>query len=127
MKEQNKKRQAGVWLDTGKALIIATDSDDENGTYAIQDKMKAGENQSGGSEHSMNNAKQTDLLKFFKSLSGKLSNYSELLIFGPGKSQEQFQNHLEEDTQFKGKKISISSADHLTEPQMIAKVREFFK
>jgi hypothetical protein len=127
MKEQHKKQQAGVWIDTGKAWVIAPDPDGESGAYSIQDKIKAGENQSGGSEHSMNNAKQTDLLKFFKSLSGKLSGFDELFIFGPGKSQEQLHNHLKEDGQFKNKKISISSADHLTEPQMLAKVREFFK
>jgi hypothetical protein len=49
------------------------------------------------------------------------------LIFGPGKAQEQFKNHLESDSQFNKKDISIDSADQLTEPQMVAQVRNFFK
>ena len=75
----------------------------------------------------MNNSKQGDFVKYFKSVSGLLTNYDEILLFGPGKSQEQFQNHLHEDAHFKTKQITIESAEQLTDPQMISKVREFFK
>lgn len=126
MKKNNKKRCAGVWIDNQKAMIITT-MPNNDGDYSIKEKLKADENFGGGSEHSINNAKQSDNLKYFKSISGKLLSYDEILIFGPGKSQEQLQNHLEEDAQFKHKKITIDSSEHLTDPQMIAKVREFFK
>jgi stalled ribosome rescue protein Dom34 len=125
MKHNNQKQYAGVWLDNDKAMIITNTSD--NGEFIIQDKLKAKENHGGGSEHSVNNAKQTDSLKYYKSVSNLLLKYDEIFIFGPGKSQEQFQNHLHEDSQFKSKKITIDSAEHLTDPQMIAKVRDFFK
>lgn len=127
MKQNNQKQYAGVWLDNDKALIITNTSENENGDYTIQDKVKAKETYGGGSEHSINNAKQSDTLKYFKSVSSLLLNYDEILVFGPGKSQEQFQNHLKEDTQFKSKKITIDSAEQLTDPQIIAKVRDFFK
>jgi stalled ribosome rescue protein Dom34 len=126
MKQQNKKQYAGVWIDNQKAMII-TNTSESDGEFAIKDKLKSGENFGGGSEHSMNNAKQSDNLKYFKTISNQLLKYDEILIFGPGKSQEQLQNHLEGDAQFNKKKISIDSAEHLTDPQMIAKVREFFK
>ena len=80
-----------------------------------------------GSEHAMNSAKHADTLKYFKSLSSSLSKYDEILIFGPGKLQEQFRNFLNEDAQFKHTKISLDTAEHLTDPQMIARVREYFK
>ena len=124
MKHQGKNQYAGVWIDNQKAMIITSDND---GDYTIKEKLKADENFGGGSEHSMNNAKQSGNLKYFKTISNQLLKYDEILIFGPGKSQEQLQNHLEEDAQFNKKKISIDSAEHLTDPQMIAKVRDFFK
>ena len=127
MKKNSSRQFAGVWLDNQKAMIIASDSENNSGEYVILEKIKAAENQSGGSEHSINNAKQTESLKYFKSLSSKLVQYDEIFIFGPGKSQEQFQNHLQDDAQFKNKQITIDSAEHLTDPQMLAKVREFFK
>ncbi len=127
MKHNNQKQYAGVFLDNDKAMIITANSNNESGDYAIQDRVKAKESHGGGSEHSMNNAKQSDSLKYFKTLSTRLLNYDEILVFGPGKAQEQFQNHLNEDAQFKNKKISIDSAEQLTEPQMVAVVRDFFK
>ncbi len=127
MKHNNQKQYAGVWLDNDKAMIITNSSESENDEFVIQDKVKSKENHSGGSEHSMNNAKQSDSLKYFKSVSSLLLKYDEIFVFGPGKSQEQFQNHLHTDSQFKNKKITIDSAEHLTDPQMIAKVRDFFK
>jgi len=127
MKQNNQKQYAGVWLDNQQAIIITNDLGNDNGDYTIHEKVKSNGNHSGGNEHSMNNAKQSDSLKYFKSLSTLLEPYDEILIFGPGKSQEQFQNHLQENAQFKSKKITIDSANQLTDPQMIAKVREFFK
>ena len=127
MKQNKQKQYAGVWLDNDKAIIITNTSGNDVADYTIQDKLEAREAHGGGSEHSMNSSKQSDSLKYFKALSSLLLNYDEILVFGPGKSQEQFQNHLQEDTQFNSKKITINSAEHLTDPQMIAKVRDFFK
>ncbi len=125
--KHNQKQYAGVWLDNQHAMIISKSDTTEQGDYAIQDKVKAKEIHGGGSEHGMNNAKQADTLKYFKSVSSLLAPYDEILIFGPGKSQEQLLNHLEEDAQFKNKKMTLDTANHLTDPQIIAKVREFFK
>jgi stalled ribosome rescue protein Dom34 len=127
MKQEKQKQYAGVWMDNEKAMIIANISKSEVADYKIQEKVKAEETHGGGSEHSMNNARQAGNLKYFKALSKLLLSYDEILVFGPGKSQEQFQHHLQEDAQFKSKEISIDSADQLTNPQVIAKVRDFFK
>lgn len=127
MKQHKSKTYAGVWLDTQQAMIISKNDDNEQGDFAILEKVKAKAAHGSGSEHTINNAKHADTIKYFKSVSSLLLDYDEILVFGPGKSQEQFQNILKEDVQFKSKKISIDSAEHLTDPQMIAKVRDFFK
>jgi stalled ribosome rescue protein Dom34 len=124
MKQKQQKQYAGVWLDNHHAMIITKEGEED---YSILNKLKSTENQRSGSEHSMNNAKQGEHLKYFKALSTMLIPYDDILLFGPGQSQEQFQRHLKEDTQFNNKQISIDSSDQLTDPQMIAKVREYFK
>ena len=123
MKQHETKQYAGVWLDNQQAMVISTQ---DTGEYNISEKLKAIVNQGGGSEHSMNNGKQSNQLKYFKELALLLTRYDEILIFGPGQSQQQMQNHLQEDAQFNHKKITIDSSDQLTDPQRIAKVREFF-
>lgn len=127
MKQKHQKQYAGVWLDTSNAYIITNNPESEDGGYSVLKQLKAVDSHSGGSEHTMNNARQGDELKYYKSLSTLLLPYDEILVFGPGKAQEHFQNHLHDDAQFKNKQISIDSAEHLTNPQMIAKVRDFFK
>ena len=127
MKKQESKQFAGVWLDNQQAMIISSSPETAMGEYSILKKVKATETQGGGSEHSMNNAKQTGHLKYFKAISHLLMPYDEILLFGPGQSQEQFQHHLQDDVQFKSKQITIDSSDQLTDPQRIAKVRDFFK
>jgi stalled ribosome rescue protein Dom34 len=124
MKQKLQKQHVGVWLDNQHAIIITNGAEQD---YSILNKVKVTEHQGSGSEHSMNNSKQTESLKYFKSLSTQLMPYDEILLFGPGKSQEQFQHHLKKDVQFNSKQISIDSSGDLTDPQMIAMVRDFFK
>ncbi len=125
MKDFNEKQVAGIWMDNNKASLITRDSTDNE--FAVLQTVKSDDHRGGGSEHSINNAKQGDNVKFFKSISVLLSGYHKLLIFGPGKAQEQFKNYLEADMQFAKKDISIETSDQLTEPQMVAQVRNFFK
>jgi stalled ribosome rescue protein Dom34 len=127
MKSRNGKEYAGVCMDNASAVIITTDKDTESSEYAIQQTIKAGEGHAGGSEHSMNNAKHTDELKYFKAVAAQLLSFDEILIFGSGQAQEQFQNYLKNDAQFHQKQISIDTAERLTDPQKIATVRDFFK
>jgi hypothetical protein len=54
-------------------------------------------------------------------------NYDEIYLFGPGKSQEELRNFLHEDSHFKNKRVAVGSASHMTDHQMVAKVRDFFK
>jgi stalled ribosome rescue protein Dom34 len=126
MKEKDQKLKAGVWLDSHTAVIIDNTSENINDDYAIQHKVKGNGPHSGGSEHSMNNAKQSDNMKYYKSISTLLLKYDQIFLFGPGKAQEQFFNYLKEDAQFKTKQMTIANTQQLTEPQIIAKVRDRF-
>jgi len=125
MKDSNDKQFAGIWMDNNNATIITRNS--SSNEYEILQSIKSDDHRGGGSEHSINNAQQGDNKKFFKSISAVVSTYDKLFIFGPGKSQEQFKNHLEADSQFNKTEISIDTADQLTKPQMVAQVRNFFK
>ena len=125
MKETQPKLFAGVWMDHRNALFIA--SENESTGYSILNKVKAGEYHGDKGEHAANNAERADNRKYFKSIANLLLKYDEILIIGPGKSQEEFQNFLKEDSHFRDKKITVDSAGQITDNQMIAIVRDFFK
>jgi len=125
--QQNKPKQyAGVWLDSQHAMVITNSNDETNGEYSIQDKVKAHEYHGGKGEHGSNNADQANNHKYLKNVATILSKYDEILIFGPGKAQEELLNFLSEDSHFNSKKMTLGTADQLTDPQMIARVRDFF-
>jgi stalled ribosome rescue protein Dom34 len=128
MKHKNGKAYAGVCMDNASAVFITLNKEAEDSEFTIQQTIKGNESHGGGSEHSMNNAKHTDALKYFKQVATELMPFDEVHIFGAGMVQEQFKNYLAEDAQFNNKQVSISSTEqHITDPQKIAVVRDFFK
>src|SRR4051812_21165850 len=101
------KTHAGLWIDGKQGLIIGKDGTED---FSVVTKVDLTESQSGGSEHAINNGKKTEQGKYFKELTQHLTSYDEILIFGPGQSQEQLQHHLQNDVQFNSKKITIDSS-----------------
>jgi hypothetical protein len=118
---------AGVWIDHSQALIIQLVDAADGQEFRLAEKVASPGNRGGGGEHTINNSSKGDLHKYLKNVSDHLSSFQEIYIFGPGTSQEQLLHHLEADHRFNKSKVSIGKADRMTEGQMIAKVREYFK
>ena len=115
-------------MDNASAVIISVDKETESGEFMMQRTIKGNESHGGGSEHTMNNTKHNDALKYFKLVAAELMPFDEIYIFGAGTAQEQFKNYLADDAQFNDKQVSIGSTEqHITDPQKIAVVRDFFK
>lgn len=119
---QEETKCVGIWLDHRQAIFITN----QNGAFAIQEKIKSEAYQGHKGEHTVNNAKRNTDRKYHKTLSDHLMTYDEIYLFGPGTSQEELQNFLHEDLHFKNKKITLGTADQITDPQMVAQVRNFF-
>ena len=109
-------------MDHHQAIFITA----ANGSFAIHEKVVAGEYHGDKGEHAYMNAEKTDNRKYFKTIAQRLLNFDEVLIFGPGKSQEELLNFLHEDQHFKHKKITLDTAAQISDNQMIATVRDFF-
>ena len=90
MKEKQEKKHAGVWLDGHHASIIANAPGNETGDFVVEERVGTPENLKDGNKHNYNNLKQADTLHYFKSIAQKLFSYDEILLFGPGKAQEQY-------------------------------------
>jgi hypothetical protein len=118
---------AGVWIDHTQAHIINLIETADGNEFRINGKVGAPENHGGGGEHTINNASRGDLHKYLKAVADKLSGIHEVFIFGPGTAQEQLLHTLENDHRFAHAKVSIDKADRLTDGQMVAQVRDYFK
>lgn len=123
------KKVSGVWMDSAHAHIIATSDRAETGNFEIIANAKS-ENHNDArykNEKSDMTRESGDLRKFFKEIASHIDEDDTIFVFGPGKAQEQFKNFLEDQHNFKSKKIELGTADKISQNEMIAKVRIHFE
>jgi len=128
MNTQESKTVVGVWLDYSKALLITTEDHLGRGDYAIRKKIESrGSATRGSSEHTQHHREKAETEKYFKEIARELESFHGIFLFGPGNAQEQLLNYLRDNKHFQGHNLSIDTAGNLTENQLIARVRDFFK
>ena len=141
--ENRSFKQIGVWMDHSKAMIVGH----ENGSATLLEsvdspyerivrepgegddrtRFKGNSEHSSNNEYRKNNISQNELNEYFKMLEGKVRMYDDILLFGPSTAKEQFRNRLRENKSFDGKWLSVQPADKMTENQLLAFVRDFYK
>lgn len=126
MKQNTHNQVAGLWIDTREAIVVNDSLLRNMHDAAKPEHVKAHQSHNSGSEHSVNQSKKADTHTYFKDIASLLSGHDEIYILGPGKIQEQFQNHLQEDPHFKDATVSIDSAEQISEPLILAKIRDFY-
>lgn len=127
MKHDHHKKLAGVWIDHSEALMVTTEDHKNHGEFAVREKIHASHHASSGGEHRHHNAEQGEFHHYLKAVAEKLKEFDEILLIGPGKSQEQLKNLMTADQHFSNKKISIESAERLTENQLNAHMKKHFQ
>lgn len=139
----NHAKQVGLWMDQSKAQVVEY----SNGTAVLVENIDSpvesikrieGEvkdttrftsntEHTSNNEHKKHNIAQKELNEYFRILENKLAAYDDILIFGPGIVKEQFRNRLRENKGFSEKWLSVQTSDKLTENQLLAFVRDFYK
>jgi stalled ribosome rescue protein Dom34 len=125
----NSKKVVGVWMDYKHAVIIAAEHFAASGNFSVLEKVVCDNHDDDVFKNEkVNQSKETqELKKYFKEIAGHIDEAASIYIFGPGKSQEQFKNFLEDYQNFKNKDIELGTSDKISENQMVAKVKEHFE
>jgi stalled ribosome rescue protein Dom34 len=64
---------------------------------------------------------------FFSDVAGALANAEDVLVVGPGTTKLQFMRWMYQNApSIEGKVVSIESADHPTDAQLVAHVKKYF-
>jgi len=138
-KDKSMTKQIGLWIDHKRAVIVTMKDEEEESLQVIESDIKQHSRYHGATHprtpYSAQYQKGDDQLD--KQYEGYLNKYYEkvlihlrdadaVLIFGPGEAKIEFQKRLEHQKshpQIDG----IESADKMTDPQIIAKVRKHFQ
>ncbi len=128
------KTSVGLWIDHKKAVIVFVTGEEEE-IKLIHSDLKKGHRQSGVSVPA-DDIQQRELTEhlnhYYDEVIAVLRNAEALrsaeaiLIMGPGEAKGELKKRLEIN-HLNGREVEVETVDKMTENQIVAKVREYFK
>jgi len=141
------KKYVGIWLDHREAFVVylvknqpVADGNPEM-FERIESDMERRVRLSGGSrsrktpygpqEVSVDGKQEervkAQLRKYYSQIIERLSDADRIFIFGPGEAKIELKKEINKSKELAGKIKKIESADKMTQRQIAAKIRTFFK
>ena len=134
------KNYAGLWLDHRQAVIVSITDEGET-IKRINSGIERKVRLSGGSRTSKTpygpqqvsvDGKQEERIKrqlrqYYRAILRRIQDANKILIFGPGEAKTEFKKEMEKSGELAAKKITVETADKMTERQIAARVRQFFR
>lgn len=131
------KSLKGIWLDSKQAVIVSFQNDEAKTEVVlsnIDDFHAIGGTRSKtpwgpmdtNPEKKYEERKKHQLRKYFDEVLKKVEGAKALYLFGPASTKNQLSESIADRHQFRGCKVTVESADSMTEPQKIARVKEHF-
>jgi hypothetical protein len=125
------KKQAGLWIDHRKAVIVII-SDEGEEIMEITSNMEKHVRFSGGDGSEDGSAEDVrdrqfgnHLNNFYDKVLAEIRDVNTLQIFGPGEAKGELKKRLESEN-FIGTILAVETMDKMTDRQISAKVREHF-
>ena len=119
----------GVWIDHKKAVIVSIAAGEVT-TRTLTSDVGAhphySGSQEGGGEKKYEQRHNQDLDRYYDEVIGQLGKPDALLLFGPGEAKLQLKERLGRSQASSGIIVAVESTDKLTDPQIVAKVKEHF-
>lgn len=133
------KRQTGIWLDREKAIVI-TLNDHGYSLKIIESEIETRERYHGekkkfgrfGDQFLNDETKKKRRLedqtnKYLKRIFNDVKNVNEIVLFGPASIKRKLAELLKSDRTTAEKLKAVKTADVMTQNQMVAWVKKFYK
>lgn len=130
--------RVGIWIDHKKAVIVSASADgvtaktlesevEPHAHYSGRAAYPMPEgSHAGGGEKKYENRYGEHLDRYYDEVITQLGQPEALLIFGPGEAKLQLKERLKLSKAGSERIIEIATTDKLTDPQIIAKVKEHY-
>jgi stalled ribosome rescue protein Dom34 len=123
------KKELGLWIDHSEAVIVSISNQGEEvkrirSDVEPHDRFSA--NAPGGRPEDRRDRRFGEHLhQYYTEVIKAIREADSILIIGPGEAKGELEKFLELE-KLSGRIVGLESADKLTEPQIVAKVRHFF-
>jgi len=134
------KKQVGIWMNTDKAVLVSFLNGKEEEIQTIESEVESRphnpRHEKPGSrtgtvlmdmDKKMTQRKNHQLHDYFERIMHLItSDTGEIFVFGPATTKKHFEKELKKHPEYSEKKLEVETADKMTEPQMIAKIKQHF-
>lgn len=127
------KKELGLWIDHRQAVIVtvahkgsAEKEEIKHITSAMEKHVRFSGNSSEGSPEDQQDRRfEKHLHQYYAEVIAAIRDADSIWILGPGEAKGELEKRLA-DTKLNSRIVGIEPVDKLTEPQIVAKVREYF-
>jgi hypothetical protein len=122
--------KVGVWIDHKKAVVVFSSEDGVTAKTlesGVEAHPRYSGQQDGGGEQKYEERHAQRLDQYYDQVISELGHSEALLIFGPGEAKLELKERLSRSKTPLVRTVNIETADKLTEPQIVAKVKAHFR
>ena len=127
------KNAVGLWIDHREAVIVTATHQGDAAGEAVQriqsDLAEHGRFSANAPEGSPEDRRDLrfgqHLRRYYAAVIAAIGEADAILILGPGEAKGELQKQLEQE-KLGGRIVDIETVDKLTDPQLVAKVRQHF-
>jgi hypothetical protein len=122
-------RDVGVWIDHKKAVIVSIAAGHVTTTTLESDvgpHPHYSGSQEGGGEKKYEERHNLRLDQYYDEVISQIGQPDALLLFGPGEAKLQLRDRLGRSQALSKRMVAVESTDKLTDPQIVAKVKEHY-
>ena len=122
-------QDVGVWIDHKKAIIVSIAAGEVTTrtlTFDVEAHPHYSGSQEGGGEKKYEERHNQDLDRYYDDVIGQLGKPDAVLLFGPGEAKLQLKARLGRCQGSPESIVAVESTDKLTDPQIVAKVKEHY-
>jgi hypothetical protein len=122
--------KVGIWIDHKRAVIVFVSAGRVT-TQTLESEVgshpRYSSQQDGRGERKYEERHKERLDQYYNEVISQLGQPEALLIFGPGEAKLELKERLSRSKTLSGRTVDIETADKLTDPQIVAKVKEHFR
>lgn len=120
----------GIWIDHKKAVIVSASADGVT-TRTLESEVGphgrySDGAQGGGGEKKYEERHGQHLDQYYDEVISQLGQPEALLIFGPGEAKLELKERLSRSKALSERIVGVETTDKLTDPQIVAKVKEHY-
>lgn len=119
----------GVWIDHKRAVIVSASAGHvttRTVTSGVDPHPRYSGGQDSGGETKYDERHRDQLDRYYDGVIDQMGAVDSLLILGPGEAKGEFKARLGRLKAPAARAVAVEAADKLTEPQIVARVKEHF-